>query len=55
VIDGNTNYLKEIESNPDLLEQEKRIITNLHGSLIKHFQDVVSEYQIVQSDIKNIK
>ncbi len=55
IIDQNAKFAKDSENNTDLLEQEKRIISNLHGSLIKNFSDTVSDYQAVQSDIINVK
>ena len=45
IIDANSAYVKENEKNPMMLEQEKRIIVNLHGSLIRNFQDEVSDFQ----------
>jgi hypothetical protein len=55
IIDFNSTYVKENENNSEMLEQEKRIISNLHGSLIKNFQDEVSDFQVIQNEIKNYK
>jgi hypothetical protein len=52
VIESNNQYVKEAENNQMLLEQEKRIINNLHGSMIKNYQEIVSEYQTASNEIK---
>jgi hypothetical protein len=55
IIDSNSAYVEENQKNSMMLEQEKRIIVNLHGSLIRNFQDEVSDFQMIQSEIKNYK
>lgn len=55
IIDLNSAYIKDNENNSEMLEQEKRIISNLHGSIIKKFQDEVADFQVIQNDIKNYK
>ena len=47
-------FIKDLDLNSNVLEQEKRIARNLHGSTVKHFQDVVVDFQSIESDIKGI-
>jgi hypothetical protein len=54
VIDMNSTFVKESDWNPSLLEQEKRIVKNLHGSLVKNFQNILTDFGTVESDIKSI-
>lgn len=55
IIDENTDFIKENEKSSFLLEQEKRIVSNLHGSLIKNFQETVNKFQILQNSVRHIK
>lgn len=47
--------MKESLINSDLNEQERRIIKNLQGSLIKQFQYCIINFQSVSEDIKSTK
>ena len=55
VIDQNSEFVKSNQTSPIYLEQEKRIMSNLNAAVIKSFQEAVTENQIVQNEIKNIK
>lgn len=48
-----TSFIKDLDLNSNLLEQEKRIARNLHGSTVKHFQDLMLEFQSLESDLKS--
>jgi hypothetical protein len=54
LIDMNSTFVKESEWNPSILEQEKRIVKNLQGSLVKNFQNILTDFGTVESDIKSI-
>jgi hypothetical protein len=54
LIDMNSTFVKESDWNPSLLEQEKRIVKNLQGSLVKNFQNILTDFGTVESDIKSI-
>ena len=47
------NFIKHLDSNRNLFEQEKRISRNLHGSTVKSFQDVMLEFQSLESELKS--
>ena len=47
--------MKSNQTNPIYLEQEKRIMSNLNAAVIKSFQEAVTENQMVQNEIKNVK
>ena len=47
------NFIKHLDSNRNLFEQEKRISRNLHGSTVKNFQDVMLEFQSLESELKS--
>ena len=47
------NFIKSLDSNRNLLEQERRISRNLHGSTVKNFQDVMLEFQSLESELKS--
>jgi hypothetical protein len=55
VVDELQKISKEICENSPCLEQEKRIIKNIHGSLIKSFQDAVLDFQSTQTEIVRAK
>jgi hypothetical protein len=55
LIQSNSQFIKELEVNPEIVEQERRNINNLNGSLIKHFQEVIMDYQQVQNELKSFK
>ena len=48
------NFIKQLDSNRNLFEQEKRISRNLHGSTVKNFQNVMLEFQSLESELKSI-
>ena len=48
-----TSFIKELDVNQNILEQEKRISRNLHGSAVKQFQDLMLEFQSLESDLKS--
>ena len=47
------NFIKNLDLNRNLLEQERRISRNLHGSTVKNFQDVMLEFQSLESELKS--
>lgn len=55
IVEKNSKIVKEIENNPDILEQERRIISNLNGALMQNFSEAVLNFQQLQSEIKNMK
>ena len=48
-----TSFIKDLDLNTNLLEQEKRIARNLHGSTVQHFQQLMLEFQSLESDLKS--
>jgi t-SNARE complex subunit (syntaxin) len=48
------NFIKGLDSNINLYIQEKRISKNLHGSTVKNFQNVMIEFQSLESELKSI-
>jgi t-SNARE complex subunit (syntaxin) len=48
------NFIKQLDSNRNLFEQEKRISKNLHGSTVKNFQNVMLEFQSLESELKSL-
>ena len=48
------NFINEIEENANLSQQERRISKNLHGATVKNFQDVMLQFQSLESEIKSI-
>jgi syntaxin 1B/2/3 len=46
-------FIKDLDINTNLFEQEKRISRNLHGATVKNFQDVMLEFQSLESDLKS--
>ena len=51
--DNFNTFIKDIDSNANLFEQEKRISRNLHGSAVKNFQDAMLEFQNLESELKS--
>ena len=47
-------FVKDLDVNSNILEQEKRIARNLHGATVKHFQDAMLDFQSIESDIKGV-
>ena len=55
ILEGNyNNFINEIEENANLSQQERRISKNLHGATVKNFQDVMLQFQSLESEIKSI-
>ena len=48
------NFINEIEENANLSQQERRISKNLHGATVKNFQDIMLQFQSLESEIKSI-
>jgi t-SNARE complex subunit (syntaxin) len=46
--------LKDLNIIPNIVEQEKRIVRNLHGSLIKNFQETTENFQMIESEIRQM-
>lgn len=55
ILEGNyNNFINEIEENANLSQQERRISKNLHGATVKNFQDIMLQFQSLESEIKSI-
>jgi len=48
------NFIKNLDSNSNLFEQEKRISRNLHGSTVQNFHNVMLEFQSLEGELKSI-
>lgn len=48
------NFISDIEDNGNLSPQERRISKNLHGATVKNFQDVMIQFQSLESELKSI-
>ena len=48
------NFVSDIEDNTNLSVQERRISKNLHGATVKNFQDVMIQFQSLESELKSI-
>lgn len=48
-----SDFIKDLNDNTNLYEQEKRISKNLHGAAVKHFQEVMFEFQSIESELKS--
>ena len=48
------NFINDIDSNANLSSQERRISKNLHGATLKNFQDIMIEFQSLESELKSI-
>ena len=48
------NFISDIENNINLSPQERRISKNLHGATLKNFQDVMIQFQSLESELKSI-
>ena len=53
-MDNYVNFITDIEDNGNLSPQEKRISKNLHGATVKNFQDVMIQFQSLESELKSI-
>ena len=47
-------FIKDIASNVNIFEQERRICRNLHGSSVKNFQEAILEFQSLESELKSL-
>ena len=55
ILDENyVNFISDIQDNGNLYPQERRISKNLHGSTVKNFQDVMIQFQSLESELKSI-
>ena len=52
--DNYINFINDIDSNANLSSQERRISKNLHGATLKNFQDIMIEFQSLESELKSI-
>lgn len=48
------NFINDIEDNGNLSQQERRISKNLHGATVKNFQDIMIQFQSLESELKSI-
>lgn len=48
------NFISDIEDNGNLSAQERRISKNLHGATVKNFQDIMIQFQSLESELKSI-
>ena len=48
------NFISDIEDNTNLSPQERRISKNLHGATVKNFQNVMIQFQSLESELKSI-
>ena len=48
------NFISDIEDNGNLSPQERRISKNLHGATVKNFQDIMIQFQSLESELKSI-
>lgn len=46
-------FIEGLSNDANIIEQEKRICRNLHSSGVKHFQELMSEFQALESDLKS--
>ena len=54
LMENYNNFISDIEDNGNLSPQEKRISKNLHGATVKNFQDVMIQFQSLESELKSI-
>ena len=54
LMENYNNFISDIEDNGNLSAQEKRISKNLHGATVKNFQDVMIQFQSLESELKSI-
>jgi t-SNARE complex subunit (syntaxin) len=52
--DNYINFINDIDSNANLSSQERRISKNLHGATLKNFQDIMIQFQSLESELKSI-
>ena len=46
-------FIKDLDINTNLFEQEKRISRNLHGATVKNFQNIILVFQSLESELKS--
>ena len=46
-------FIKDLDINSNLFEQEKRISRNLHGATVKNFQNIILVFQSLESELKS--
>ena len=51
--DTYSNFIEQLPNDANILEQEKRICKNLHSSEVKNFQNLMTEFQSLESDLKS--
>ena len=54
LLENYNNFISDIEDNGNLSAQERRISKNLHGATVKNFQDVMIQFQSLESELKSI-
>lgn len=55
ILDEVQSFVKDISISTNTPDQEKRIISNLHGTLVKLFQESVTDFQAAQGELKSMK
>ena len=55
ILDQNyIDFIRDIDSNSNISPQERRISKNLHGATLKNFQDIMIQFQSLESELKSI-
>ena len=55
ILDQNyIDFIRDIDSNTNISPQERRISKNLHGATLKNFQDIMIQFQSLESELKSI-
>jgi len=55
ILDQNyIDFIRDIDSNSNISAQERRISKNLHGATLKNFQDIMIQFQSLESELKSI-
>ena len=55
ILDQNyIDFIRDIDSNGNISPQERRISKNLHGATLKNFQDIMIQFQSLESELKSI-
>ena len=52
ILDQNyIDFIRDIDSNSNISPQERRISKNLHGATLKNFQDIMIQFQSLESEL----
>ena len=55
ILDQNyIDFIRDIDSNSNISAQQRRISKNLHGATLKNFQDIMIQFQSLESELKSI-